>query len=435
MSKTAIAAFLVLFLPFQFALNPLPGIDLAIFRIITPIVFLGFLAESLARKKLVFPNHFSFWGALLFPISAVIGLSMATESAWGIRKIVFFASLFPLYIVFASWATQKFLDIRRVFSALSLSGSLVAFVALLQFSLPFFFGLNAALEAWRGFAPFFLGKTFFQAVSGYSSWLVNIGGETIFRAIGLFPDPHMLAFFLELLLFIPLFTYLETRRKIFLFQFVLIFAALLGTFSRGAYVGIGTSLILCVLFLLGRREVRSVKRTSSKTLIFVFCLLATSGIVLFGRPVVERLFTSVDISEGSNAGRFLMWQQGVYAFSSRPIFGIGLGNFPRFVEPSADYRSPIYAHNTYLDIAAEMGIFGVVFWIMWTVGSIASSFIKAKQCFPLFGVAFSLIAFSTHAFFDTPIFSIHVFSLLCVVTSLHFCLCSHTRCSNVNGKR
>lgn len=115
-----------------------------------------------------------------------------------------------------------------------------------------------------------------------------------------------------------------------------------------------------------------------------------------------------------------MWQEGIRVFSEHPASGVGLGNFPLEVKPSAEYREPIYAHNTYLDIAAETGIFSVLFWIAWLTG-LAVTFLHRSKTDPVFiaGV-YAILLFSVHALFDTPLYSVHTLPLLCILFGLAF---------------
>jgi putative inorganic carbon (HCO3(-)) transporter len=164
---------------------------------------------------------------------------------------------------------------------------------------------------------------------------------------------------------------------------------------------------------------KGTKRIAREAVIFLFCLL-TAAVILFGKPVYERFYTSLDGAEGSNVGRMKMWESGLRAFREYPGFGVGLGNFPAYMEPSADYRTPIYAHNLYIDIAAELGIVGLVAWVAWFFGSLMSIIRSSRAYPPLMGVAASLTAFSAHSIFDTPLFSVHILTLLCILLSIRY---------------
>ena len=72
-------------------------------------------------------------------------------------------------------------------------------------------------------------------------------------------------------------------------------------------------------------------------------------------------FSSIfDLKEGSNVGRLEMWKKSAEVALDNPFSGVGIGNYPLEVKASADYREPITAHNTYLDIASETGIISLL---------------------------------------------------------------------------
>jgi hypothetical protein len=68
--------------------------------------------------------------------------------------------------------------------------------------------------------------------------------------------------------------------------------------------------------------------------------------------------------DSSSQGRMAIWQAGYQLFLERPWFGHGYGTFPLRVgryNSELWYRDP---HNTYLGIAAEMGIFALVAFVL-----------------------------------------------------------------------
>jgi len=70
-----------------------------------------------------------------------------------------------------------------------------------------------------------------------------------------------------------------------------------------------------------------------------------------------------------------------------------------------------------------MGIVAAIFWILFVAAAIGNFMQKARQnSFYLAGAA-SLIIFSAHALVENPLFSVHVFTLLLIITSfatIHF---------------
>lgn len=403
--------FFLFFLPFQFALHPTEGIDLALIRVLAIGIFLLWGARSLLRKKIIVPQArilFFFSAYFLWAMGSVL---WAENTDWALRKALFLVSFFPLLIVFFAVLREKNFQ-EKAFKALVSGAILSASFALMQFSSQFIFGTEKVVAFWTSrILPFFLGPNFGAMVADYPSLLVNISGNTVMRAIGFFPDPHMFSFFLGMSLPLAIalsLKYEPGKRRAWMIGAILIFLADILTFSRGGYVGLifGMSAFFLPLFLRSFQWKKQIFRISMLTLFSV-------GLILLS-PVGTRLFSSFSQSDGSNIERLRLWQEAVVFITEHPIFGTGLGNYPLFVKPSASYREPIYAHNLYLDIAAESGIVGLFFFSGFLFFGIFSAWKSWRREQSIFWLAIfsALIIFSVHAFFETPLFSVHILPLL-----------------------
>jgi len=413
-----------LYLPFQIALNPVSGVDLASARIFALVVFIAWLISSLKKKKLNLPANLTFLLLVSFIFICVLSCFFAANPGWGIRKFIFILSFFPIFLV----VSDRFVSDRKIVSLLNflLYGALLsALVGIFQFFLQFIFPLDKIYSAWAIIIRPFLGESFSQAVLTNPSWLVNVGGKTLLRATAFFPDPHMLAFYLNMTSLIALGIYFyfknknQTEKKYLLIFFVLLFAGLL-TFSRGGYLGIISGLIFFALFYF-KNQLKNIL-SSSNSLLIVSTILV--GIIIFfaiPNNFSNRLQSSFNPFEGSNAGRIQTWNQSLKVVKNNLIIGTGLGNYPLAIKPSADYREPIYSHNTVLDIAAETGILNALIWISIFIFSIFNALRKysQKNNFIFLGLASALIAFFAHSLFETPLFSIHIFPLLLLILALN----------------
>jgi O-antigen ligase len=334
----------------------------------------------------------------------------AENAAWSLRKAAFLLSFFPLFFVF--FAVLRDPQPReKIFRALVSGAALVATLSFLQFFSQFIFGVEKVFDFWvRTVLPFFLGPTFGEAVASYPSLLVNISGFTVMRASGFFPDPHMAAFFFGMTLPLALalsFCDIPTRRKYWLAGACTILLADLLTFSRGGYVGLMCgSGIFFLLLLSSRMDKKSILKIIIGVLIFV------SGVIL--SPVGTRFVSSFSQSDGSNIERLRLWQESVTFISERPLLGVGLGNYPLAVKPTANYREPIYAHNPFLDIALETGLVGLFFFLALLSSCLRSAWGKWRVEGDVFGFALlvALVVFIAHSFFETPLFSVHILPLL-----------------------
>jgi putative inorganic carbon (HCO3(-)) transporter len=80
-----------------------------------------------------------------------------------------------------------------------------------------------------------------------------------------------------------------------------------------------------------------------------------AAIAVLGPPLMS-VVTGREISVQSGGDRLAIWSDGLAAFKSSPIWGVGFGNFTNFAEGMT-------AHNAFLLCAAELGVIGAFLWI------------------------------------------------------------------------
>ncbi len=396
------------YLPFQIAFNPAPKIDLASIRVFFVFIFIVWILSALKNKKIEIPNKIQTILVFSFLFLNLFSLLSSQNIDWSIRKLFFLFSFFPLYLVFSS--SNPELSGKKIIRWIVTSAGAVSLVAIFQFLLQFIVGLDNAITIWKEVVVAFLGENFSREVFEYSSWLVNISGKTYFRGIAFFPDPHIFSFFLGMILpwSFALYFFPDKNNKkedgMFLSIFFVILIADLLTFSRGGYVGLLAGIFSAYLLISKNRL-----KLSILTLIILT--------MLFLSPAGKRFASVFDLSEGSNKERIGIWKKSVEVIIENPE-GVGLGNYPLEIKPTASYREPIYSHNLYLDIAAETGIANALFFILLIVSSLFSYYKKSMEApFWKAGIA-SLIIFSAHSLFETPLFSVHVLPLFVILISL-----------------
>jgi len=424
---------LIAYLPFQIALNPRPAFDLASLRVFIVLLFIIWLGKALTTKKLIgwtcFKNLQSI-GLFLFFILAGFSLIGAENIIWGLRKLIFFLSVFPLYFLVTA-LIDNWLKIKKIIFALTGGAGLIALIGLGQFIAPFIFGLDKICQFWAWqIVPVFSGFNFGALILAYSSWLVNVDGYTILRAFSLFSDPHMFSFYLGLIL--PLIVVLiyvsdavrsrqvpDSKTGFLFIIYCLLFTVLLLTFTRGAYFAIiVTFLVLAGLFWRYLKAKKIALLLGLSLLVFIIPIT----------PIADRFYSSFDMSDGSNVGRLEMWQQAGLAGLERPWQGVGLGNYSLLVDANFGYRNPITAHNLYLDIFSEIGIFALIVWLVLILGTMGQLFWQIRitpevdlnkgQTIIRIGLIGSLVYFSVHSFFETSIYHPSILALLMIILGL-----------------
>jgi len=406
----SLVLFLTLYLPFQVALNPMVGIDLASIRVAILGLFFLWLSKGLKDKRIYFVRNFQTSCVVAFLFFVSFSTFFARNVDWSVRKLAFLFSIFPIYFVVSDVVNSPE-KLKKIISGAVVSGTLVAGLGVAQFFAQFLVGVEALYLFWAKYAAApFLGKTFSQAVLTHPSWLVEISGRTYFRAIAIFPDPHMFAFFLGLLLPLAIALFFKDRKFIWLLCAAIIFLADILTFSRGGYLALAGG-IVALFFIFQNRVAKKYK-------IAVFLgLAAIIALMMIPGPVSSRFFSSFDLAEGSNVGRLAMWNAAAENILKYPFRGVGIGNFSAAVDPLATYREPIYAHNTYLDIAAEAGILAVLAWLGMLFFSISDLLKKSKRESLFLGAAISLVIFSVHSLTETGLYSPVVLTLFLMISA------------------
>jgi len=195
--------------------------------------------------------------------------------------------------------------------------------------------------------------------------LYSIAAGHSTRLIGVF-DPNYFAAELipAIILACFLFVTAGSRRARWLYAAVAgvdLFAFVL-TQSRGGIIGLVCGLLAAVV-LAGRARAR--------ILVLVLAFVAGAlGYYLGYKPA--HVFQSGQNGglNGASSGRLDLWHVALLVFEGHPLGGVGLGNFPT-VEPSYAthtvnltmvrqiVREQLVAHNTYLQLAAELGLVGL----------------------------------------------------------------------------
>lgn len=399
------------YLPFQLALNPSAGVDLASARVFILVLFFVWLADKLKQKRLLVQNNKANFFLLSFLCLNLFSMVVSQNSDWSVRKLLFLFSVFPLYFIASDIINTKE-KLIKVVKILVWSGFFVAILGIAQFIFQFIFGLNATYQFWASYiSPLFLGENVTVAVLKNPSWLVNVSGATYLRSIATFPDPHMLSFFLGMLLPFALGLFWKFKNKIYLIIFCTMLIADLLTFSRGGYLGLFAGTIGVIFLLLNKLK------KENKLKVFVLGFMVATLLIIPG-PISERFFSSFNFSEGSNQGRIETWKKAGEIIINHPFLGVGIGNYALEISATANYRDPIYAHSNYLDIAAETGLLNLFLWLGF-LGSLFFMFLKKAKDSLFFCASISIIIFAAHSLVETSIYSPVVLPLFLIIASFN----------------
>ncbi|MCM8761342.1 MAG: O-antigen ligase family protein, partial [Candidatus Omnitrophica bacterium] len=182
-----------------------------------------------------------------------------------------------------------------------------------------------------------------------------------------------------------------------------LFYLLFLTKARGAWVGFAVS---CIYIALAKKR---------------FWLIAVLVVMLVMPFFLRMEMANYIFGISSVSDRFFMWGTGWEIFKVHPVIGNGLNSFfQEFMRLRNDEwkgKKGAYAHNCYLQMAADTGLVGLVGFIYlmaaYFVG-VGKSLKKIKDKFyesVLLGLSMGVLAFLVLGFFDTNLYSLNLATL------------------------
>ena len=238
---------------------------------------------------------------------------------------------------------------------------------------------------------------------------------------GTFVNHNHYAGLLELTFFLTFGRLLANRQEGLVINFLylaFIWAALLLSLSRGAWVSVSISLLIAGFLLTGERALRVLGLR-----IISILLLGTLvvGIYVFSEfnPSLTQRFASFGTKQGQFEFidfRIKLWQSTIEAIEDRPLLGHGPGSYEWSMRP---YRRKgfefafDYAHNDWLQFSMECGLvfifLGLVYFIFFfgrmlrKLRSKKLSFFRFEE----FGLGLGVLCLLMHGIVD---FNLHIFS-------------------------
>ena len=349
------------------------------------------------------------WHALALPFAlflgaALLSMTVALSLQSALKEFVKWAEMFAIY-VFVTNNLEK-TKLTRVLAAMFLAGLSEAAIGIYQF----LFRVGP-----EGFTLF----------------------DRFMRAFGTFEQPNPYAGYLALIAPVALGVVLtvngqqstvnsKTNPRSLFTTYCLLFAAwgalaamlaaIVMSWSRGAWLGVGAGLIVATIVQSRRAFVLSV--IAAFALTFVILL---SSINIIPAAVADRFGgvtdyfgvfdvrgVKVDDSNYAIVERMAHWQAAVEMFVAHPLLGVGIGNYaavyPGYALPHWD--DPLgHAHNYYLNVAAEAGLIGLAaylllwaaaFWQGWRAVRVTGGWQRGVAA----GLLGMIVALSIHNGFD-----------------------------------
>ncbi|MFL6258877.1 MAG: O-antigen ligase family protein [Thermoanaerobaculia bacterium] len=198
-------------------------------------------------------------------------------------------------------------------------------------------------------------------------------------------------------------------------------AALLGSYTRNAWVALALSLTVMIAFRAPR-------------LLLAYLPAAVLFVALAPVPILHRMLSIIDLRDSSNYDRLCMLEAGITMVRQRPVFGVGPDLVKRFYPV---YRSPAapryevpHLHNTLLQLAAERGLPSLAAYLAMTVvaavaawrGYVREGGRRGPRADLYMGVLLALLAFNLAGLFENNWGDAEVQRPILFVLAIPFCL-------------
>lgn len=305
-------------------------------KTIGAILAVAWLFKSLQKKKMGDARSPISLFIIIFLAASVISIFSAINisgASYALQRLVLLVIAYFLFVAFI----QNHRQIKIVFWILVISG--LADTA---------FGyLNMKQES---------------LVKIMSDIVQSPGTANIFRVGGFTGDPNFLALYLVALIPIAFYLMIEEKK---IWQRILAGACFVTfgyfvilTYSRGGFIGLIFTLVL-ILFKFHRRL-----KTTIAVGLAIILMIAFAPKAYWGRvSTIGDFVKNQNSADASLEYRLGYLKLGEEMFFSNPIIGVGIGNYMESL-PSGRILTKNEAHNTYIEIAAEAGIIGIVSFML-----------------------------------------------------------------------
>ena len=183
------------------------------------------------------------------------------------------------------------------------------------------------------------------------------------RVVGTFDNPNVFAEYLEHIIPATLVLFFTMRKRLNKLLAALVGGAmvlcLIMTFSRAAWLGFAAAVLFIFVLKFSK---------------YIPALIAggIAAVPLLPRVVLTRIMTIGNVRDTSNAYRMNAWEGTLNMIRDFWITGVGFGYWAfknTFLEYSIGGTLVWHSHNMYLELAAEMGIFGLLtfLWVMFLI--------------------------------------------------------------------
>ena len=235
------------------------------------------------------------------------------------------------------------------------------------------------------------------------------------RMTGPYENPIDLATYLMVIIPI-LWTFTIIRRKVLRWQVGGLLILLLVCFARTGAIGAWLGLCGGVLLIMATNS------RSRKFGLVLLIAVVLGAVFVLGR---QGHLGALSVSDIGAVDRMNMWRSAVQMIRDRPVLGQGLNTFMSnyLAYWVGGERQPRYAHNCYLQVAAETGLIGLLTFLV-LLGLLFARLVRrlphlhSNDQMILVGLTTGLFAFVLHAAVDTDFYSLRQAAMFWVFAGL-----------------
>jgi O-antigen ligase len=197
-----------------------------------------------------------------------------------------------------------------------------------------------------------------RAVIDYVRGVNLVEGDRVRSAVGgMFQNPNDLALnlvtFLAPTIFIVIQDRRPSRRLLASFFAATMLAAIVCTKSRSGFLGL---LAMCVV--IGYYTLRARPGLLVGAVFAALLALPVMPQSFWNR--MDSIMNAEEDQTGSREARLRLLTQGIEVFAENPLTGVGAGQFQNYNAPGETIEKWRVTHNVWLQVASELGIFGLL---------------------------------------------------------------------------
>jgi putative inorganic carbon (HCO3(-)) transporter len=186
------------------------------------------------------------------------------------------------------------------------------------------------------------------------------------RLKAFFLSPNHLAMYLAPAGIIALGLFFNFKKYFYLLGFIICSIVIFLTYSYGAWIGFGASILFLIFFF----QKKIAWRKKVLLLIIIALLLP---IFFFSQRNTEKFQNLDNFSRSSFESRIIIWKSSAAILKDHPFWGIGPGNFQNFYldyqkkfPPYLEWAVP-QPHNLFLAFYLQCGLLGLIgfFWLIF----------------------------------------------------------------------